>query len=54
MMHSDMKLPDAGLRFKLLDGTQMTDDAQKPFSTFSNDLNFDVNNRFNADFILLL
>ena len=41
MMHYDMKLlPDVGLRFKLSDGTQITDDRQKPFLTFSNDLNF--------------
>ena len=29
MINHDMKLPDAILTFKLLDGTQVTDDEQK-------------------------
>ena len=41
MMQHDMKLPDAILTFKLLDGAQITDDERKLALTISNDLNFE-------------
>ena len=41
MMEHEMKLPDAVLTFKLLDGANITDDERKLALTVCNDLNFD-------------